>query len=48
MTNALLVCGDPQSDPVPRANEVGGTWYRGIITGQYRAGQVRHQVLALV
>lgn len=34
------VCGDPQSDPVPRANEVGGKWYQGIITGQYKTGDV--------
>jgi len=34
------VCGDPLSEPKPRDNEIGGKWYRGIITGRYRAGQV--------
>jgi len=38
--NECGVCGDALSDPAPRANEVGGTFYRGIITGQYKAGQV--------
>lgn len=28
------------SSPAPRANEVGGEWYRGIITGNYQSGQV--------
>jgi len=34
------VCGDPFSAPTPRANEIGGQYYKGIITGNYRAGQV--------
>lgn len=34
------VCGDRASDPTPRPNEIGGTWYRGIITGDYQSGQV--------
>lgn len=35
------VCGDRYTDPTPRANEMGGQWYRGIITGRYSAGSVR-------
>ncbi len=34
------VCGDPASSSAPRPNEVGGEWYRGIITGNYQSGQV--------
>ncbi|XP_021964180.1 uncharacterized protein LOC110859526 [Folsomia candida] len=34
------VCGDPSSSPSPRANEIGGTFYKGIITGDYSAGQI--------
>lgn len=35
------VCGDPYTDSTPRANEIGGKYYRGIITGKYTAGGVR-------
>lgn len=35
------VCGDIASEEVPRAHENGGTYGRGIITGIYRAGQVK-------
>ncbi|CAL8113858.1 unnamed protein product [Orchesella dallaii] len=34
------ICGDAYSDSVPRDNEVGGKFYKGIITGQYSPGQV--------
>lgn len=34
------VCGDIASEEIPRTNENGGTYGRGIITGVYRAGQV--------
>lgn len=37
------VCGDIASEDVPRANENGGTYGRGIITGVYRPGQVNLQ-----
>jgi len=33
------VCGDIASEEVPRANENGGLYGRGIITGVYRPGQ---------
>ncbi|KAG4072959.1 hypothetical protein HA402_006639 [Bradysia odoriphaga] len=33
------VCGDIASEEVPRSNENGGTYGRGIITGVYRPGQ---------
>lgn len=35
------VCGDSLGLPTPRPNEIGGSWYRGIITGRYTAGSVR-------
>jgi hypothetical protein len=34
------VCGDPETDPVPRDNEHGGKFGKGIISGRYSAGQV--------
>lgn len=34
------VCGDLATEEVPRSNENGGKYGRGIITGVYRAGQV--------
>lgn len=34
------ICGDPWEDPTPRANEHNGEFGRGIITGNYAAGQV--------
>jgi len=34
------VCGDPFAQSAPRANEIGGQYYSGIITGDYKAGQV--------
>ncbi|XP_037050297.1 uncharacterized protein LOC119084423 isoform X1 [Bradysia coprophila] len=34
------VCGDPLSQVQPRDNEIGGRWYRGIITERYTAGSV--------
>ena len=34
------ICGDPASDPVPRANENGGIYGAGIIAGRYSPGQV--------
>lgn len=34
------VCGDSYSQPVPRDNEIGGRYYRGIITGRYTSGSV--------
>ncbi|OXA64968.1 hypothetical protein Fcan01_03308 [Folsomia candida] len=34
------VCGDPVSQATPRDNEIGGTFYKGIITGRYTSGQV--------
>jgi len=33
-------CGDPLTQAVPRPNEMRGSWYRGIITGRYTAGQI--------
>lgn len=33
------VCGDPLAQATPRDNEIGGRWYRGIIVGNFRAGQ---------
>lgn len=36
------VCGDPLSQAQPRDNEIGGKWYRGIITERYTAGSVRN------
>jgi len=33
------ICGDPLSSPTPRDNEIGGRYYKGIITGRYFAGQ---------
>lgn len=36
------VCGDSLAHPAPRANERGGQFYRGIITGRYTAGQNIH------
>jgi len=37
------VCGDPISQSSPRDNEIGGKFYKGIITGTYVAGQVLSQ-----
>jgi hypothetical protein len=34
------VCGDPVGNPVPRANEKGGQYDKGIIVATYNAGQV--------
>lgn len=34
------ICGDPVTDPTPRANEHGGTFGRGIISRNYKSGQV--------
>ncbi|XP_037041216.1 uncharacterized protein LOC119077953 [Bradysia coprophila] len=34
------VCGDPINAATPRPNEMGGQFYRGIITGRYTAGQI--------
>lgn len=34
-------CGDPYVDPMPRANEHGGTYGKGVIAARYEAGQVR-------
>lgn len=34
------VCGDPFTDATPRPNEHGGLYGQGIISGQYKAGQV--------
>ncbi|ODM99780.1 hypothetical protein Ocin01_06884 [Orchesella cincta] len=34
------VCGDSYSDPAPRRHEGGGLFGRGIITGNYSAGQI--------
>lgn len=34
------VCGDPVSERRPRANEIGGRFYKGIITEQYKSGDV--------
>jgi len=34
------LCGDPYNDPVPRPNEGGGLYGRGIITGTYKQGQI--------
>jgi hypothetical protein len=35
------ICGDPESDPLPRPNENGGTYGNAIIVGNYSAGGVR-------
>lgn len=35
------VCGDPASHEWPRDNENGGRYGKGIITGNYSAGQVQ-------
>jgi hypothetical protein len=35
------LCGDPLAQHAPRDNEIGGKFYRGIITGRYSSGQVR-------
>ncbi|KAG4066639.1 hypothetical protein HA402_007275 [Bradysia odoriphaga] len=34
------VCGDRYTDPIPRDNEIGGKYYRGIITGTYIEGGI--------
>jgi len=34
------VCGDPIAAAAPRDNELGGRYSKGIITGNYRAGEV--------
>jgi len=34
------VCGDVFAQAPPRDNEIDGLYYRGIITGDYAAGQV--------
>ena len=34
------LCGDPVTDPEPRAHEDGGKWGKGIIVAQYFSGQV--------
>jgi len=34
------VCGDPIPQYIPCDNEIGGKFYKGIITGTYVAGQV--------
>lgn len=39
------VCGDSLGLPTPRPNEMGGSWYRGIITGRYTAGSVRQYLI---
>lgn len=33
------ICGDPISQSNPRDNQIGGLYYRGIITGKYISGQ---------
>lgn len=38
-------CGDPYNDTIPRANEHGGKYGRGIITREYKSGQVRQRAL---
>ncbi|CAG7717581.1 unnamed protein product [Allacma fusca] len=38
--NRCGVCGDPVTDPVPRPNENGGTFGRGIIAGRYAPGEI--------
>jgi hypothetical protein len=40
--NNCGVCGDPISQPKPRANEIGGRFYAGIITRTYNASQVNN------
>lgn len=35
------ICGDPFNEPQPRTHEGGGMFGRGIIVGEYKAGQVR-------
>ncbi|OQR75717.1 hypothetical protein BIW11_00726 [Tropilaelaps mercedesae] len=32
------VCGDPWGEPAPRSNEMGGVYYKGIITRKYQQG----------
>ncbi len=34
------LCGDPVNQGRPRDNEYNGKYYRGIVTGNYAAGQV--------
>lgn len=34
------VCGDPVHERRPRANEIGGRFYKGIITEQYESGEI--------
>lgn len=41
------ICGDPISSRKPRDNERGGKYYKGIITGKYKAGQVIEVVAVL-
>jgi len=36
------VCGDPVSDPTPRPNEYGGTFWRDGVVRNYTSGQVIH------
>ncbi|CAG7717582.1 unnamed protein product [Allacma fusca] len=38
--NRCGICGDPLSDPVPRPNENGGKFGKGIIAGRYSPGEV--------
>lgn len=40
------VCGDSIGLPTPRPNEIGGQFYRGIITGRYASGGVRKRSLS--
>ena len=37
------ICGDPFGDPKPRAHEIGGPYYKGILVRNYTAGQVTTQ-----
>ena len=34
------VCGDPWNEPMPRAHEIGGLFYKGILGRRYTPGQV--------
>lgn len=39
-TEQCGVCGDPVTDTIPRSNEDGGIFSRGIIVRTYKSGQV--------
>lgn len=41
------LCGDPWDKPVPRDNELGGLYGKGIISGKYKTGSIMTALVEL-